>query len=379
MHGKPHFSNEPRMFAGLTHHPDDLVDRYVRLFWRKDLFGPKCPFGEFVEFEFFVLRARHLLATSLDEHLADLFKFPDLNPATGEHAVFARGAVITASWLAGLQKNHRFIDQVINLVNDQKCGGYDFQGVHYTSASAWYAAIVLFDDPSLCDYLLEACRRKNPPASSPQRDIDNARYGRALAHVALEILDLRFGTNHAASVSGENSPSVVQRVRRRLNRVLATSELLRCGAAFSNPEELRAAVAEFIRQSTPLQYHAAGVSAPPAVREQGTAHDGPRTIRTNGDILDIAAMLEQDLLCRQSAENVDALYGRLQASIGFDAELYRQHAYDLLIRSARYDDNARTLLRKAEEIESRQRKLERFPAIKMPAGWASAYPDCGFH
>lgn len=80
---------------------------------------------------------------------------------------------------------------------------------------------------------------------------------------------------------------------------------------------------------------------------------------------DIVASLELDIHLRLPVELVDVLYQKLMTLVGFDASLYRQYAYDLLLRSSSMDAKAAELLAMADSIAASQYPVEHYPLLKM--------------
>lgn len=421
----------------------DLSRVYIELFWRQGLWPLKAPFGQYVDTEYFISRGRYLLTTDMDEHIADLFDMALFSPIDTPGLFYwtlAGGRV--APWLAGLQKNRRFLDRILD---DLVPRAGQHKHVQQYVCSGHYAALVLFDDPELAKPLLEICR-----AAPSKQALERAR-------TTLAIMDRRFGTDHAASLPEPVRTMEDDSVARCIPRLLSYSEILRAGIEFDTPDALRRQLGAFIAEATPIEHWIAGACEPPRIREfrpwpdgwgalrremaqwreecaswtrlnltipqarvrqfkmqwktlepsenpdyGGVAErsspdrrrdflcravrawqeaEGPETLfwlqatsRVADDAFDIVSALEQDLYHRLPADVVDRLYDRLATQVGFDAEMCRQNACDLLLRSNAYDDKARALLARAEAIEARQQKLERYPLVKMPRGWVSAYP-----
>ncbi|MEH6461768.1 hypothetical protein [Chitinimonas sp. JJ19] len=242
--------------------PDDLINTYVAPTSRHDLMGSKAWFGQYTDLAYAILRLRYLLSTDVDEHLEALFLLPQL----AEQVTWADRGPVAAAWLAGLQKNRAFLPQILTRLNtpdSRYLYRHDMGSYGYYGAASWHIALLLFEDPTLYKPLLTACHAHAGGTAANARNIEDFR---ALALATLELFDQLFGTRHAAQAPNDIDESAKQRLRTRLEYLLALSDLLRCGIAFETPTALRLQLHAFNASAMPMAYQAAGVCKPPRVR-----------------------------------------------------------------------------------------------------------------
>lgn len=251
----------------LKFNPHDLVREYAYVFLRSDLFGPKLFTSPFLDFDVFVNRARYLLTVIEDEHILDMFAHDHVDSmALGFDGSQSSRA---AAWIVGLQKNRDFIACIDASINDM--------GPYHRSYEVFYAAGLLFEDPSLHTLYRRAFDNFEKIESEIHIDEycrdDFSGKKRALAIVCLEHIDLRFGTRYAESVSHLVSEAQRIRILSRLTKILDASIALRAGFDFEFKSEFVVKLREFLAISTSFMHQVLGVTRPVFLRSSRTEFD----------------------------------------------------------------------------------------------------------
>lgn len=82
---------------------------------------------------------------------------------------------------------------------------------------------------------------------------------------------------------------------------------------------------------------------------------------------DILSALEMDIGYKLPQEMAFTLYQKLAQRLPFDADMYREAGYGLLLRGNQYDRQAAQMLARAEELDQEQVCLRDYPLVRMPA------------
>ncbi|PXX44107.1 hypothetical protein [Undibacterium pigrum] len=411
----------------LQHNPFDLIREYTSVFDRREIFGPKSYVAHYIDFDVFVTRARYLLSVISDSHLDDLFRLEELDFLNGPDSYCSLRVGV---WIAGLQKNRKFLLRIDEIINGEELLGGQFDIA--------CAAGLLFEDPDLHTLYRSAY---DCDSTAGLNNIENAKEKKACAIVCLEHIDKIHGTQYSKSISCELDDRLRARVLRKLTRILEISQIIWAGFNIAGPGDLKAKLSEFLSITVSQKHHAAGVMRLIAIRrfngelnalrkwneirdtfqtenqiyarlgmtvpiqkiadlnarnEQLFCQDEPKVARDdllrryakkylnaeNGDLrwlwiagraannfIDIVCTLECDLGRRLPADFVDYLYEKLHTMASFNADDYEQHAYDLLLRSSQFDEKAKLLLQKAAALRRRVKEHPKYVGVDMTASW----------
>ena len=412
----------------LQHNPFDLGREYALVFCRPELFGPKG-FKSYTDFNFFASRARYLLTAVADSHLEDMFRFSDhsgeIGPMLPAWAVTAaawmagiqKNRIFIPQLTALIQTDEYagnfslawhaagllFDDPELHVLYHR---AFEKKEEEAAPARDEFA----HDSRALAIVSLELLDQRHGTRHAEALSDDLAPDQRERTRLRLKKIlevsemlragmdcsdpaDLRskltkflsISTSHRQHAMGAMTPV---RIRNRLEvpdgwatpEVYWISQMEKFRDTHKVYFNLRmtvphSEVKEFLeRIDCELGRDEPSVQRDDLLRRHVNEYlaSGKSdafwlwiTGRAANDVFDILAALELDIGLRLPADFVDYLYGKLLDLIPFDADGYRQYAYDLLLRSSAYDNKAAELLKKADEIDAQVKAHAKYPGVRI--------------
>lgn len=399
---------------------------------RHDVFFLKRNGTRYVDFEYFIARSRYLLTIVQDAHLADLFMYRHMDAQVEPKAYLCHGYEnVVASWIAGLQKNRLFSEAISKLIVEQSArfGGSTACSWHaaavllgepgfhvplrqaclpgipyetknqpgmYDSNRARFlalAALQMLDERLGTNYAEDLTAEAPPGATSRAR----FRIQRILDVSAIVRCGVDFTTPDELRAGIETFIATATPMVFQVYGVLSPPTIRDYTPWSFDGEAHVKTKAQFKEHYA--WYSDLGLTMPQhfvnAFPEPQIWHELPRrrrdtfllrhvytwltaerpddfwlrvAARSAESAFDIVAALEMDVNNRLPVDVVDMLYEKLTMITKFDAAMYRQYAYDLLLRSTSHDAKANELLLIAKGIESRQQRVEGCSHLHMPTG-----------
>ncbi len=247
-------------FTSPQGHPywaEDVIDVFGKTFAGNRMIGGRKAFWHprLNDSEEWVIHARYLLTEATEEHI-DTLMLTAFHPDWGGGRSGFLDLIVggAASWLAGLLKHRGFIEVIGELA---VTGGRKW----YTNA--FYASLLLYDDPSVAQFYQSHLTRYSPeiPWSQSNWNADSA----PLALHCLRILDQRFGTSYSHPYADVEVPSKHATL---IDQLLWMSAVLRCELTFETAEELQSRLTQLLQDTITISQYQRGLLWYPPIRRR---------------------------------------------------------------------------------------------------------------
>lgn len=394
----------------LTHSLEDLYETYLRSFFSTYIFGPKALSfaGGTEEADDIIVRKRYLLSKVTNAQLESMFEATEFIFQHRYWVVAVPEAYsAVAAWLAGVLKQRYFIPHIGELI---KTGGT------YYYSQAWFAALLLFDDPDLAHHYVDFIQQKVTTGDTSDRNLSHAIY-------CLQLWDQKYDTNYQKHLPKQlHDYHIIFRSKSKIYRILNHSNALRAGISFTRGSVFQDKLTTLLNETSSPRQHAYGLFQPPIIRRfydweyaikqydhymdqyrttgkfaktppttefgknkplSRTTHQFENEVRAyiqnpkrkaylpeikkaallTSDIIDILAGLEIDIHYLLPAEIVDLCYQRLMETLPHSIELLESYALALLMRGNTHDQKAKQLYQQAQQLKTKYEWVEQYDDI----------------
>ena len=389
----------------LTHSLEDLYETYLRGFFSTYMFGPKALSfaGGTEEADDIIVRKRYLLSKVTNAQLESMFEATQFIFRHRYWVVAVPEAYsAVATWLAGVLKQKYFIPHIGQLI---KTGGT------YYYSHAWFATLLLFDDPGLAHHYVGFIQQKMAAGDTSDRNLSHAIY-------CLHLWDQKYNTNYQKDISEQlRNQHTIKRSKRYINRLLNYSKALRAGINFTQSNVFQKKLTELLNETSSPRQHAYGLFQPPIIHRfydweyatkqydhymdqyrttgkfvkkppatefgknkpvRRTTHQFEHEVRAYihnpkrtaylleikkaallaNDVIDILAGLEIDIHYHLPIEIIELCYQKLMNTLPHSIELLEGYALALLMRGNTQDQKAKQLYQQAQQLKAKYEWVE---------------------
>jgi hypothetical protein len=215
---------------------EDLVHNYLRIFYRRWIIGGMkgyhYPLHEDTNW---IIHARYLLSEITQDQLEDLF-------ILAETTQYPRDYKVTASWLASLLKDKKFLPYIER---------YAMSGTNMFWSAALYTSLFLYNTPNLIESHLKLLISK--------QTAENETYLESCKEYAAEALRIYDENNGTKFAKPYADIKLNRREKKLFNNVVKFSEILRANINFEKKEELQAGLKQLIDDTVTPYQAAAGL------------------------------------------------------------------------------------------------------------------------
>ncbi|MCU0439534.1 MAG: hypothetical protein MUC49_16705 [Raineya sp.] len=334
-----------------------------------------------LELQDWVVQARYLLTQITPKHIRDMFWWKEI--FAEEYFIYS--IEYPAVWLAGLlQDEYNYTNVVHNIPKQNTNNFFD---------CVYYATLLLYDKKEVNEIFIDIIEKDKKPPSNGYCSASH------LAFAALSMYDEKYQTkltNNYIEVDLKK-----QRAFILIKEILDMSKILRANIKIKDIKEFQKELYDLLMITTPPEYYYKGLlnysPIDTITREEALQYTSQdeifsRSVRPNyypsfnivkgkrlfenmvldfissnyqksytyeltkaallsdhyGDLL---AGIELDFYYQIPIEVVDIVYTRILEMLPHSINLYQDYAFNLLVRGNNYDEKAKQLYQKAEELK----------------------------